>query len=88
MTEKSTDEDDDGWNDNYDGNDDNIDDKNVQKTHKYYDFWVKFTDNVGCWLGNFMISEWAFECFDPADIATNYAWLVRQHPPLLFIIFV
>ena len=35
---------DDGWNDTYDGDDDNIDeidDKNYQKTHKYHDFWVK-----------------------------------------------
>ena len=39
MTEKSTDDNDDGWNDNHDGDDDNIDeidDKNDQKTH----FWV------------------------------------------------
>ena len=44
MTEKSIDDDDDGWNYDYDGDDDNIDeidDKNDQKTHKYYDFWVK-----------------------------------------------
>ena len=43
MTQKSIDDDDDGWNYNYDGDDDNIDeidDKNYQKTHKYYDFWV------------------------------------------------
>ena len=41
---KSTDDDDDGWNDNYDGDGDNIDeidDNNDQKTYKYYDFWVK-----------------------------------------------
>ena len=44
MTEKSTDDDDDGWHDNYDGDGDNIDeidDNNDQKTYKYYDFWVK-----------------------------------------------
>ena len=44
MIEKSTDEDDDGWNDNYDGDDHNIDEidgKNDQKIHKYFDFWVK-----------------------------------------------
>ena len=38
---KSTDDDDDGWNDNYDGDDDSIDeidDKNDHNTHKYYDF--------------------------------------------------
>ena len=31
-----------GWNDNYDGNIDEIHDKNYKKTHthKYYDFWV------------------------------------------------
>ena len=33
MTEKNTEDDDDGCTDNYDG-----DDKNDQKTHKYYDF--------------------------------------------------
>ena len=34
MTEKSTDDDDDGWNDNYDGDDnyiDEIDEKNYKK---------------------------------------------------------
>ena len=45
MTEKkSIDDDDDGWNYDYDGDDDNIDeidDENFQKTYKYYDFWVK-----------------------------------------------
>ena len=45
MTEKSTDHvNDDGWNDSYDGDDDNIDeidDKDYQKIHKCYDFWVK-----------------------------------------------
>ena len=44
MTEKSTDDDDDGWNDNYDGDDnyiDEIDEKNYKKKYKYYDFWVK-----------------------------------------------
>ena len=44
MTEKSIDDDDDGWNYNYDDDDDNIDeidDKNYQKTHRDYDFWVK-----------------------------------------------
>ena len=44
MTEKSIDDDDDGWNHDYDGDDDNIDeidDKNDQKTHKYYAIWVK-----------------------------------------------
>ena len=44
MTEKSTDDDDDGWHDNYDGDGDNIDDNNDQKTYKYYDFWVKLTN--------------------------------------------
>ena len=41
---KSTDDDDDGWHDNYDGDGDNIDeidDNNDLKTYKYYDFWVK-----------------------------------------------
>ena len=41
MKEKSTDEDDDGWNDNYGVNDDHIDAKNYQKHKKSYDFWVK-----------------------------------------------
>ena len=44
MTEKSTDDDDDGWNDNYDGDDnyiDEIDEKITHKKYKYYDFWVK-----------------------------------------------
>ena len=36
MTEKSTDDNDDGWNDNHDGDDDNIDEIDDQKTH----FWV------------------------------------------------
>ena len=36
MTEKSTDDDDDGWNDNYDGDDDNVDeiDEKITKKHK------------------------------------------------------
>ena len=41
---KSTDDDDDGWHDNYDGDDnyiDEIDEKNYNKKYKYYDFWVK-----------------------------------------------
>ena len=44
MTEKSTDDDDDGWNDNYDGDDGNFDDnddKNYQKTRKYYDWGLR-----------------------------------------------
>ena len=44
MTQKSTDDNNDGWNDNYDGDNDNIDeigDENDKITHKYYDFWVK-----------------------------------------------
>ena len=44
VWQKNIDDDDDGWNYDYDGDDDNIDeidDKNDQKTHKYYDFWVK-----------------------------------------------
>ena len=41
---KKTDDVDDGWNDNYDGDDDNvdeIDEKNYQKTYKCYDLWVE-----------------------------------------------
>ena len=41
MTEISTDDDDDGWHDNYDGDGDNLDeihDKNYQKTYLYHDF--------------------------------------------------
>ena len=41
MTQKSIDDDDDGWNYDCDGNDDNIDeidDKNYPKTYKHYDF--------------------------------------------------
>ena len=44
MTEKNTDDDDDGWNDNNDGDDDNIDEideKKWPKTYTNYDFWVK-----------------------------------------------
>ena len=44
VWQKKDDDDDDGWNYNYDGDDDNIDeidDKNDQKTQKYYYFWVK-----------------------------------------------
>ena len=33
MTEKSTDEDDDGWNDNYDGDDGSFDDNDDKKGH-------------------------------------------------------
>ena len=33
MTEKNTNHDNDGWNDNYD--------KNDQQAHKNYDFWIK-----------------------------------------------
>ena len=43
MTDKSTDDDDNGWNDNYDGDEDNIDemdDKNYQKTYIYYEFTI------------------------------------------------
>ena len=39
WTEKSADDDDDGWKDNYDGDDDNIvvnNDKNDPKTYKYH----------------------------------------------------
>ena len=41
MTEKNTDDDDDGWNDNYDGDDDNvdeIDEKHYQKTYNVMSF--------------------------------------------------
>ena len=41
MTEKSTDDDNDGWTDNHDGdfgNVDDNDDKNDQKTYKYGEF--------------------------------------------------
>ena len=44
MTEKSTDDNDDGWNDDYDGDDNYIEEsdvKNYQKKYNYYDFWVK-----------------------------------------------
>ena len=41
MTEISTDDDDYGWHDNYDGDDDNIDQTKMTKKHKYYDFLVK-----------------------------------------------
>ena len=38
MKEKSTGDDNDGCNDNYDGHFDDNDDKNDQKTYKYHDF--------------------------------------------------
>ena len=47
MTEKNTDDDDDGWNDNNDGDDDNIDeidDKNDQKHIKIMTFEYKLTN--------------------------------------------
>ena len=50
MTEKSTDDEDDGWNDNYDGDDNyinEIDEKNYKKKYKYYDFWVKIDQFYG-----------------------------------------
>ena len=44
MYDKNSTDDDDGFNENYDGGDDDIDeidDKNYQKIHKCYDFGVK-----------------------------------------------
>ena len=44
MTEKSTDNDDDGWNDNYDGNFRNVDHNDdwiTKKHNKYGEFWVE-----------------------------------------------
>ena len=41
MKEKSTGDDNDGCNDNYDGHFDDNYDKNDQKTYKCHDFWVK-----------------------------------------------
>ena len=38
---KSTNDDNDGCDNNYDGNFDDNDDKNNQKTNKYKEFWVK-----------------------------------------------
>ena len=37
MTENSTDDDDYGFNDNYDSNDGNFDDNDAKQIYKYYD---------------------------------------------------
>ena len=47
RTEKSADDDGEGWNGNHDSDDDNIvvnNDKDDQKTYKYHQFWVKLFD--------------------------------------------
>ena len=41
WTAKNTNDDNDGCNNNYEGNFDDNDDKNYQKTNKYKEFWVK-----------------------------------------------